>query len=495
MSSSSLYLKTASELRAGYLAREFSAVEVAQSYLERIQETNTQLNSFISVAGEEMIAAAKRADETLRDKGEGSALLTGIPVAVKDCLATKNFPTTCASRMLLEYRSPFDATAVSRLEEQGALISGKTNLDEFAMGSSTEFSYFGVVKNPWDLSRVAGGTSGGSAAAVSAAQSPIALGTDTGGSIRQPASFCGVIGLKPTYGRVSRYGLVAHASSFDQIGAFSRSIEDLALVLQSIAGVDSRDSTSSSEPVAHYAAKLNRFDNGFKGLRVGIPKEYFGEGISAEVKTQIHAALERFTSLGAELVEVSLPHTKYALATYYIITPAEASSNLSRYDGVHYGYRSPNAKTLDELYSKSRSEGFGPEVKRRILIGTFVLSTGYYDAFYRKAQQVRTLLIDDFRAVFANDCDVLLTPTTPTTAFNIGEHSRSPLEMYQADICTVPASIAGLPSISLPCGTDSSGLPIGMQLMAAPFKEELLLAIGQRCTAEFPVTIPPAWSS
>ncbi|MCL4127344.1 UNVERIFIED_CONTAM: hypothetical protein GTU68_048468 [Idotea baltica] len=490
-----LHTKSIKELREGYLKADFSVAEVVESTLSQIRNSNESLNSYISIAGDEIKQSVDAAQSEITKEGENSPLLSGIPIAIKDSIVDTEFNTTCASKMLEKYRSPFDATVVAKLKKQGALIVGKTNLDEFAMGSSTEYSIFGATKNPWNLEHVAGGTSGGSAVAVSSASVPLALGSDTGGSIRQPASFCGVYGLKPTYGRVSRYGLVAHASSFDQIGCLSRNVEDIAIGLEVIAGADAKDSTCSPADVQNYKAELSNYRDGFKNLRIGIPKEYFGEGLDEETKIVVQSALNSFVEQGAELVEVSLPHTEYALATYYIITPAEASSNLARYDGVHYGYRSAEANSLQELYSMSRSESLGPEVKRRILIGSFVLSTGYYDAYYKKAQQVRTLIIDDFRAAFANSCDVIATPTAPTTAFRLGEKNRSPLEMYRADIFTVPASIAGLPALSMPCGKDNTGLPIGMQLIAAPFEESKLLAIAQQFSQAAPADIPAPWDS
>ena len=471
-------------LRSNLLNGEFTAVELVQAHLDQIAETNEVYNSFIHVSGDYVLRAAAKADGVLKEQAEESPQLTGIPVALKDVIATKHCKTTAGSKILKNYLSPFDATVTSRLKEAGAIIIGKTNLDEFAMGSSSEYSAFGPVRNPRDISRVPGGTSGGSAVAVVTGQAPIALGTDTGGSIRQPAAMCGAFGLKPTYGRVSRYGSIAHASSFDQIGPLADRVEDLAYALQTIAGHDPLDSTSMDVPVPAYVEQLRATDGqDLRGLRVGIPKEYFIEGIDKEIEQSVQAALEKMSSLGAEIVEISLPHTEYALAAYYIITPAEASSNLSRYDGVHFGERSDSARSLAEVYEKTRSEGFGPEVKRRILIGTYVLSAGYYDAYYRKAQQARTLISDDFRAAFANHCDVIATPVTPTTAFPIGEKTRSPLEMYLADVFTVPVSLAGLPGLSMPIGLDSGQLPIGLQLIAPPFEETRLLSTAQILTA------------
>lgn len=465
------------EMRAGLLAKEFTSQELTKAHLQRIADTNPTYNSFISVTEKIALDRAKRSDERLSKDGSAAPLLCGIPVAIKDALVTKGCKTTAASKILQDFVSPYDSTAAAKLNAAGAVLVGKTNMDEFAMGSSSEFSAFGPVKNPWDVSRVPGGTSGGSAVSVLLGQAPVALGTDTGGSIRQPAALCGVVGLKPTYGRVSRYGLIAHASSFDQIGPMGRTVEDVAILLAAIAGPDEQDATCMNTAVPDYVGEINRSaEAGLRGLRVGVPKEYMVEGAQPEVAAAYRSSLETLTSLGAEIVDISLPHTEHALACYYIITPAEASSNLSRYDGVRYGARARHAQTLDAMYDATRSLGFGPEVKRRILMGTYVLSAGYYDAYYRKAQQVRTLIINDFKAAFANACDVIATPATPATAFKIGEKTSSPLEMYLADIFTVPANIAGIPGISVPCGTDNAGLPIGLQLLAPSFAEARLLS-------------------
>ena len=480
-----------SEQRKGLLSKEFSAVELSKAHLSRIEETNGELNSFISITNDFALKAAENADKVIQAQGEKSPLMTGIPVAIKDMLVTKGLETTCASKILKGFVPPYDGTAVKQLKDSGAVIVGKANLDEFAMGSSNENSAFGPAKNPWDTSRVPGGSSGGSAVSVASGQAAAALGTDTGGSIRQPASFCGVYGLKPTYGRVSRYGAVAFASSLDQIGPFARSVEDLATVLEVISGYDEKDSTSLKTEVPSYSAALkSSSDKGMKGLKVGVPKEYMVDGIQPEVKEAFDNSLKEMEKLGAEIVEISLPHTEYALAVYYVVAPAEASSNLSRYDGVRYGHRTSEAKNLSESYAKSRGEGFGEEVRRRILIGTYVLSAGYYDAYYKKAQQVRTLIIEDFKAAFQNQCDVIATPVSPTTAFEIGAKTASPLEMYIADIFTIPTSLAGLPGLSAPCGLDKNGLPIGLQLIAPVFEEARLLQVANTFSKQinFPTT-------
>lgn len=493
-----LYSLTVREMREGLLSRKFSAVELTESMLQRVEATNPQLNSFITVCGNEARGAARQADERLRSDGERTPVLTGIPVAVKDMLLTKGVRTTCASKILGDFIPPYDCTAVLRLKRDGAVIIGKTNLDEFAMGSSTEHSAFGPTKNPWDHSRVPGGSSGGSAAAVAVGQAPIALGTDTGGSVRQPASLSGIVGLKPTYGRVSRYGAVAYASSFDQIGPFGRTVEDVAHVMRCIAGHDEHDSTSMAVPVDNYPEEM-RYAKDEKaplaGIRVGVPKEYMISGMQPEVEKSFHTSVQVMKSLGAEIVDISLPHTDYALAIYYIIVPAEASSNLARYDGVRFGYRASGIETLGEMYERTRAEGFGAEVKRRILIGSYVLSKGYYDAYYRKAQQVRTLIINDFRAAFHNHCDVIAAPVSPTTAFRIGEKTNSPLEMYLADVFTVPINLAGVPAISVPSGVDGQGLPIGLQLIGAPFSEKLLLRVGHQFERAVNFVCKPAFGS
>jgi aspartyl-tRNA(Asn)/glutamyl-tRNA(Gln) amidotransferase subunit A len=463
------------ELRSALLKGEFSAKELTLAHLERAKEKNSLYNSFVTITEESAIKAAENADKIIREQGKNSPLMCGIPVSIKDLIITKGIKTTAGSKLLENFISPYNATSIKKLNASSAVIIGKTNLDEFGMGSSNEHSAFGAALNPWDTTRVPGGTSGGSAISVLTGQSAVSLGTDTGGSVRQPAAFCGVLGLKPTYGRVSRYGLIAHASSFDQIGPIGRTAEDLAITLQTIAGKDEKDSTSVDINVPNYLEDLQRSEHEIKGLRVGVPKEYLASGgLQKEVSDAFNQSLKKLGSLGATIVEISLPHTQYALACYYITTPAEASSNLSRYDGVRYGFRA-KADSLEELYKQTRSQGFGREVKRRILLGTYVLSKGYYDAYYKKAQKFRTLIINDFKAAFANYCDVIATPAAPTTAFKLGEKTSSPLEMYLADIFTVPANIAGIPGISLPCGLDTNGLPIGLQLLAPFFKESRLL--------------------
>lgn len=463
-----------SQLRAGLLSKQFSAKEVVDAHIQRIEKTNEKLNSFISICKESALKEAEQADINIKEKGSESHILTGIPVAIKDMLVTKGLETTCGSNILKGFIPPYTCTAVAKLQKAGAVIVGKTNLDEFAMGSSNENSAFGVTRNPWALDRIPGGSSGGSAVSVSAGQATISLGTDTGGSIRQPASMSGVVGLRPTYGRVSRYGAVAYASSLDQIGPFGRCIDDVAITLEAISGKDIKDSTSMDIEVPNFFHTLVDADN-LKGLKIGVPKEYFSSGINSEVEKEVRGAIIRLEQLGAEIVEISLPHTKYALSTYYIIAPAEASSNLSRYDGIRYGKRSAEAKTLSEVYELTREEGFGKEVKRRILIGTYVLSAGYYDAFYLKAQKVRTLICSDFSEAFSHDCDIIAAPVAPTTAFKIGEKTNSPLDMYLADIFTMPANLAGLPSLSMPVAFDSKGLPIGLQLIGKAFDESRLL--------------------
>ena len=468
------------EMRQGLLRRDFSAAQLADAHLDRIAKTNGEFNSFLRVTDNIAREAADAADKKIQKDGDKTPLLTGIPIAVKDMIVTKNVETCCASKILAGFIPPYDATVVSRLKQNGAVILGKTNMDEFAMGSSNEHSAYGPVKNPWDTKRVPGGSSGGSAVAVSLGQAPLSLGTDTGGSIRQPSSLTGVVGMKPTYGRVSRYGAVAYASSFDQIGPFARSVEDLAAFLKAISGADQNDSTAMDIAVPDYVKELAGHEGkGLEGLRIGVPKEYFVEGIEADTEKSVRSGLKLLESLGATLVEISLPHTEYALPVYYIITPAEAASNLARYDGVRYGFRTNNPVSLTDEYERTRAEGFGSEVKRRILIGNYVLSAGYYDAYYKKAQQVRTLLINDFKAAFHNSCDVIATPVSPTTAFELGAKMESPLSMYLADIFTVPINLAGLPGISVPCGLDSKTLPIGLQLIGAPFTESLLLRVAR----------------
>ena len=451
---------------------DLTSTELTQALFDRIEDTDGKIGAYLTVCRDRGMAEARAADARLAN-GDASSKLLGIPFALKDVLLTDGVPTTCASRILQGFTPPFDATAVRRLKEAGAVLLGKTNMDEFAMGSSTENSGFSVTRNPWNPDRVPGGSSGGSAAAVAAGQCAAALGTDTGGSIRQPAAFCGVVGLKPTYGRVSRFGVVAYASSLDQVGPITRDVSDCALVLQAIAGHDPADSTSVDAPVPDYAADLSR---GAAGLRVGVPREYFVAGMQPEVEQAVRQGVREIEKAGAEAVEVSLPRTGYAVAAYYVIATAEASSNLARYDGMRYGPRA-QAEDLTSTYTKSRSQGFGPEVKRRIMLGAYVLSAGYYDAYYLKAQKARTLVRQDFEAVL-RQCDAIVAPTTPTTAFRIREMTEDPLRMYLSDIFTIPANLAGLPALSLPCGFDQAGLPIGMQVIGRPFDESTVLRLG-----------------
>ncbi|HMO19158.1 MAG TPA: Asp-tRNA(Asn)/Glu-tRNA(Gln) amidotransferase subunit GatA [Oligoflexia bacterium] len=480
---------SACEMRENLLAGSIKAKDLVNAHFSRIEETS-HLNSFITIAKDTALKEADRADEVLKSKGQDSPFFTGIPVAIKDQLLTAGLRTTCGSKMLDNFIAPYDCTAVSRLKEAGAIIVGKTNQDEFAMGSSNEFSYYGPVQNPWDIKRVPGGSSGGSAAAVSSGQSPLALGTDTGGSIRQPAGLCGVVGLKPTYGRVSRYGAVAFASSLDQIGPFARTVADVAVALQAIAGEDERDSTSMKVTVPDYLSQLQTWkEKDLSGLRIGIPKEYLSLGMEDEQQKIFNEAVDLCRSRGAEIKEISLPHSQYALAAYYITAPAEAASNLARFDGIRYGYRASEFTSLGDLYRKTRAEGFGAEVKRRIMIGSFVLSAGYFDAYYKKAQQVRTLIINDFKAAFVNFCDLILTPVSPTVAFPLGSKTDDPLTMYLADIFTVPVNLAGLPAISLPFRRSKEGLPVGIQLITPSFSEGLLLGVSSVIEREagFPV--------
>ena len=456
------------ELAAALAGRRVSSVELTQEALARIA-AHQDLNAFITVDEAGALEAARAADDR-RAQGTGGPLV-GIPLAHKDVFCTEGLATTCGSRMLANFVSPYDAHVVSRLRAAGAVCVGKTNMDEFAMGSSNENSYFGPVKNPWDRERIPGGSSGGSAVAVAAGMVPIATGTDTGGSIRQPASLCGVTGIKPTYGVVSRYGMVAYASSLDQGGAFARSAQDCALLLSAMAGFDSRDSTSLDRPPEDYTRGL---DQPLAGLRIGLPKEFFADGLAADVRAALDGALAEYRRLGATLVEVSLPNARLAIPAYYVIAPAEASSNLSRFDGVRYGHRAAEYSDLQDMYSRSRAEGFGAEVKRRILIGTYVLSHGYYDAYYIQAQKLRRLIAQDFAAVL-NECDVIAGPVSPTTAWRIGEKSDDPVQMYLSDIYTIAVNLAGLPGLSLPAGVGAEGLPVGLQLIGNYFAEARLL--------------------
>jgi aspartyl-tRNA(Asn)/glutamyl-tRNA(Gln) amidotransferase subunit A len=456
------------------LANGNSSTALTRECLSAIEQKNPVINAFLHVDREGALAQAKRMDEAVAS-GAPLGALAGVPVGIKDVLTTKGQPTTAGSKILENYRPPYTATAVQRMIDAGAVILGKTNCDEFAMGSSNENSAYGPVRNPHDTDRVPGGSSGGSAAAVAAGMAVATLGTDTGGSIRQPASFCGVVGVLPTYGRVSRYGLIAYASSLDRVGPFAASVRDAALVLNVIAGYDPLDATSSLQPVPDYTAEI---DKGVSGMRLGVPAEYFGEGLDAEVRSTIEATIERLREAGAEIVPVSLLHTRYAVPTYYVIATAEASANLARFDGVRYGYRAPEAKTLAEMYRLSREGGFGAEVKRRILLGTYVLSAGYYDAYYKKAQQVRRLLTDDFVTAFKG-VDAILTPAAPTPAFKIGEKTDDPMAMYLADIYTVTANLAGICGISVPCGASREGLPIGLQILGNHFAESTVLRVAQ----------------
>lgn len=454
------------------LRREISSVELTKAVLERISQVEKLIKAFITITEDVAFEQAREADERLKRR-EDVTMLTGIPIAIKDNICTKNILTTAGSRILYNFKPPYDATVVERLKGAGAVMVGKTNLDEFAMGSSTENSGFFPTRNPWDLSRVPGGSSGGSAASVAAGECLGALGSDTGGSIRQPAAFCGVVGLKPTYGLVSRYGLIAFASSLDQIGPITKDVTDCAIMLQFIAGHDPRDSTSINMPIPNY---MDALIPDVKGLRIGIPKEFYAQGVDEDVAKAVLKAVEVLTESGAEAVEVSTPTTDYALAAYYIIAPAEASSNLARYDGVQYGHRcKPTPNDIVAMYSRTRMEGFGREVKHRIMLGTYALSAGYYEAFYLMAQKVRTLIRRDFERAFER-CDVLVTPTSPTVAFKLGEKVDDPLQMKLSDVCTIPVNMAGLPAISIPCGFQN-GLPIGMQIIGKPLDELTILRV------------------
>ena len=463
-----LHQLTIHEASERLAAREVTAVELTEDIIDRILAVDNDVKAYLTLTPEAALAQARAADER-RATGEDGPLL-GVPLAIKDVLCTKGIPTTCGSRILENFIPPYDATAVAHLKAAGAVLLGKTTTDEFAMGSSTENSAYFTTRNPWDLTRVPGGSSGGSAAAVAADECVAALGTDTGGSVRQPAGLCGVVGLKPTYGRVSRYGLVAYASSLDQVGVLTKDVTDAAILLRVIAGHDRRDSTSMAVPVPDYAAVLS---DGLGGMRVGVPNEYFIEWMQPEVEGAIRAAVDALAELGAEVRDVSLPHTDYALPVYYLIAPAEASANLARYDGVRYGLRVSEG-SLGDMYKATRGEGFGPEVKRRIMLGTYALSAGYYDAYYLKAQKVRTLIKADFDSAF-EEADVIVAPTSPTTAFRIGEKAGDPLQMYLSDVFTLSVNLAGICGLTLPCGFDAGGLPIGLQVMGPPFGEEQVL--------------------
>ncbi|HUW37863.1 MAG TPA: Asp-tRNA(Asn)/Glu-tRNA(Gln) amidotransferase subunit GatA [Rhodocyclaceae bacterium] len=462
------------ELSAALAQKKISSVELSTLFLERIARINPAINAFISVDSEKTLAQARQADARIAANDAGA--LTGIPLAHKDIFCTEGWLTTCGSKMLANFVSPYDAHAVSRLKAAGLVTLGKTNMDEFAMGSSNETSFFGPVRNPWDIARVPGGSSGGSAAAIAARLAPAATGTDTGGSIRQPAALCGLTGIKPTYGVVSRYGMIAFASSLDQGGPMAKSAEDCALLLSAMAGFDARDSTSLERPAEDYARDL---DKPLAGLKIGLPREFFGAGMADDVRAAVDAALAEYRAAGAVTVEVGLPNSGLSVPAYYVIAPAEASSNLSRFDGVRYGYRAPEYADLFEMYCKSRAQGFGAEVKRRILIGSYVLSHGYYDAYYLQAQKIRRLIADDFAEAFRH-CDVIMGPTAPGVAFGIGAKSDDPVAMYLSDIYTIAVNLAGLPGMSIPCGFGAGGLPIGLQLIGNYFDEARMLNVAHR---------------
>jgi aspartyl-tRNA(Asn)/glutamyl-tRNA(Gln) amidotransferase subunit A len=488
MLAADLTIATAAErLRRG----ELTSRALTQAALDRIAATDEAVHAFLTVTADAALAAADEADARLRSGGAAGPL-TGIPIAIKDVIATKGVRTTAASKILEDFVPAYDATVTLRLKDAGAVIVGKLNCDEFAMGSSNENSAFGLTRNPWDLDRVPGGSSGGSAAAVAAGQVLASLGTDTGGSIRLPASYTGIVGMKPTYGRVSRFGVVAYASSLDQVGPMTRDVTDCALVLSALAGHDPRDSTSVDRPVPDYGAAIAGGVAGARGLRIALPREYFGEGMQPEVEQAVRTAAGTFREAGATVHDASLPHTEHAVGCYYILATAEASSNLARYDGIRYGLRAPTDGGLLDLYRQSRAAGFGPEVKRRIMLGTYVLSSGYYDAYYLKAQKVRTLIRRDFEQVFAN-ADVIVTPVAPTTAFRIGEKTADPLKMYLSDVFMISINLAGLPSIVVPCGRDADGMPIGLQIVGPPFGEETVLRAARafEATTEWHRMRPP----
>jgi len=483
---------TALQLKEKILSREIQATELVGKLFEWIKDIEPNIQAFITINEKEALEKSSEIDKKIANR-QKVGLLAGIPIAVKDNICTKNLTTTCASKILQNFTPPYDAFVVKRLKEEDAIIIGKTNLDEFAMGSSTENSGYKITRNPWNYECVPGGSSGGSAAAVAANLSFMSLGSETGGSVRQPAALCGVVGIKPTYGRVSRYGLVAFGSSLDQVGTVTKDIKDAALLLQVIAGKDLHDSTSAQVPVPDY---LNRIDSGVKGLRIGIPKEYFAGGLNTEVSKAVKDALKLYEKLGATVVDISLPHTEYAVAVYYIVANAEASSNLARYDGVKYGYRTSESRGIIDMYCRTRSEGFGNEVKRRIMLGNYALSSGYYDAYYLKASKVRNLIKNDFDVAFEK-VDCVMCPTSPVPAFKIGERANKPLEMYLSDIYTIPANLAGIPGISIPCGFSKTGLPIGMQILAKHFEEKKLLQIAYAFEREtdFHLKKPPLKSS
>jgi aspartyl-tRNA(Asn)/glutamyl-tRNA(Gln) amidotransferase subunit A len=469
-----MHSKTLAQLSKGLANKEYSSQELTKFYIDRIKKYDSKLNSFITISEDIAIDQAQKADEA-RAKGSHCTPLTGIPFAHKDIFCTKGVKTSCGSRMLDNFISPYDATLVERLAEAGIVLLGKTNMDEFAMGSSNETSFYGPVRNPWDLERVPGGSSGGSAAAVAARLAPAATGTDTGGSIRQPAALCGITGLKPTYGRVSRFGMIAFASSLDQAGPMTLTAEDAALLLNIMAGHDEKDSTCVNQPAPDYTATLN---NSLEGIKIGLPVEYFRAGLDSKIEQVIQVAIKEYEKLGATIHEISLPNQHLSVPAYYVVAPAECSSNLARYDGIRFGYRCENPKDLEDFYKRSRGEGFGHEVKRRIMIGTYALSSGYYDAYYLKAQKIRRLISDDFAKAF-NEVDVIMGPTTPTSAFKLGEKSDDPVSMYLSDIYTISVNLAGLPGISIPAGF-SDGLPVGIQLISNYFTESLLLNMAHR---------------
>jgi aspartyl-tRNA(Asn)/glutamyl-tRNA(Gln) amidotransferase subunit A len=469
-----LDLSTITSTRIAIAERRITATRLTEDFYRKIHSEDPEIHAWLTLCEDRAFAQARHIDE-LAAKGEPLPPLAGVPVGIKDVMVTQGIRTTAGSKTLKDYIPPYDCTAVARLEAAGAVILGKTNCDEFAMGSSNENSAYGPVRNPHDKSRVPGGSSGGSAAAVAGGMAVATLGSDTGGSIRQPAAFCGVVGLMPTYGRVSRYGLIAFASSLDHIGPLAHTVKDAAILLGVIAGHDPMDSTSAKIPVSDYEAEAVK---PVTGLRLGVPKEYFGEGLDGEVRSAVDSAIQQLASQGAEVVPISMPYTAYAIPTYYLVATAEASSNLARYDGVRYGYRSSSTRTLSDMYRNTRDEGFGPEVKRRIMLGTYALSAGYYDAYYRKAQQARTLIARDFSAAFSK-VDAIITPTTPTPAFRLGEKVDDPLAMYLADIYTVTADLAGVPGVSVPCGKSRSGLPIGLQVLGRHFEEGTVLRVAR----------------
>nr|WP_099189401.1 Asp-tRNA(Asn)/Glu-tRNA(Gln) amidotransferase subunit GatA [Tepidibacter mesophilus] len=466
-----LYEMTLKEVSEKIKKQEITALELTKSILNRIKEVEPKVDSYITITEEEALSRAKQIDEKIK-AGEEVSVLAGIPMAVKDNICTDGVKTTCASKMLENFIPPYDATVVKKLNDAGAIMVGKTNMDEFAMGSSTENSYFKNTKNPWDLNKVPGGSSGGSAAAVASGQAFYALGSDTGGSVKQPAALTGLVGLRPTYGRISRYGLIAFGSSLDQVGIFTKDVTDCAIVLKELAGKDIMDGTSADVEVVDYEKCL---DKDMSKIKIGIPKEYFVEGIDEAVKKAVLDGVEKLKEMGATVKEVSLPHTDSAIATYYVLAPSEASSNLARFDGIRYGYRAEEYSSLEELYTKTRTEGFGDEVKRRIMIGTYALSAGYYDAYYKKALKVRTLIKKDFVDAF-EDVDVIIAPTAPNVAFNIGEKTSDPMAMYMEDACTIPSCLAGVPGMSIPCGF-KNGLPIGMQIIGNYFDEATMLKV------------------